>query len=62
MLSSTRGNEAYLFLFDDDDDFDELLDDELLDDELLDDELLDPLVGGSSLTVGRHRRGDYVRY
>ena len=57
MLSSTRGNEAYLFLFDDDDDFDELLDDELLDDELL-----DPLVGGSSLTVGRHRRGDYVRY
>ena len=52
MLSSTRGNEAYLFLFDDDVDFDELLDDELL----------DPLVGGSSLTVGRHRRGDYVRY
>ena len=54
-------------MFDDDDDFDELLDDELLDDELLDDEhlddeLLDPLVGGSSLTVGRHRRGDYVRY
>ena len=49
-------------MFDDDGDFDELLDDELLDDELLDDELLDPLVGGSSLTVGRHRRGDYVRY
>ena len=48
-------------MFDDDDDF-LFFDDELLDDELSDDELLDPLVGGSSLTVGRHRRGDYVRY